>query len=55
MLPILQCGKCLFKLRLDITKDNFPGVSVCEQYPNKVPDYILEAKRDCPKFKPKEK
>ena len=41
-------------LKLDVTEGNFPGVSVCERYPEKVPGFVPEAIKDCPKFQARE-
>lgn len=52
-LPILQCGTCKHNLRSYITEDNFPGIDICDQYPEQVPDFVLEATGDCPKYEEK--
>jgi len=51
-IPILQCGECKFNLRQFITEDNFPGVSICDQYPEPkgAPEFVMDGSKDCPKY-----
>jgi len=53
VLPILQCGTCKFHLREYTTDENFPGISICDQYPDGTPDEVMEATADCPKYEEK--
>jgi len=49
-IAILECGTCRYNLRWHITEKNFPGVYICDQYPKEIPEFVLEATKDCPKF-----
>jgi len=49
-LPIIQCATCKFNLRDYTTEENFPGITICDQYPNGTPDYVMDATDDCPKY-----
>lgn len=55
MLIIIQCIDCKFgnTLKSITTKEDFEGYSICSQYPDKIPDYVEDATKDCPKFEEK--
>ncbi len=48
MLPILQCTTCKFKNSLKWEVE--PNVYICSEFPIRVPDYVGEATKDCPKY-----
>ena len=50
---ILECGTCRHNLRWHITEKNFPGVYICDQYPEEIPEFVEEGTKDCPKFQAK--
>lgn len=57
MLKIIQCPKCKygesFKWDLSVPSPDNLGEYVCSQWSEKIPDYVIEAEKDCPKFKEK--
>lgn len=56
MLIRIQCVDCKFgnSLKSIIIVEDFEGYSICSQYPNRIPDCVEEATKDCPKFEEKQ-
>ena len=53
-LPILQCEDCKFNVEWIITEDNFPGIYMCEKYPEGIPLNVEDGIDDCPKYEKRE-
>ena len=38
-----------------MTEKNFPGVYICDKYPDGIPEYVEEGEKDCQKFQAEKK